>query len=163
MPNNRSLINQKINEIMQTVFFRWMISALLLMPTRMVQASAPDVRWVSVTDVLANPSAYSGKEVTIRGWVSLRHEDHGIWATKADYEKRDWRKCISLLNWYSDEAANKAIDRTEILVTGIFDKDIVHDKEGRNLIRLGACSPARIRFNEPRGLRTFSEASKLFE
>ena len=123
-------------------------------------ASMAEATWVSVIDVLANPSAYSGKEVTIKGWVSLRHEDHGIWATEADYEKRDWKKCISLLNWYSDEAANRAIDRTEILATGIFDQDIFHDKEGRNLIRLGTCNPAGIRFNEPRGLRKFFRSSE---
>lgn len=123
------------------------------------QATAPEVAWVGVMDVLINPGAYAGNVVTIKGWVSLRHEDYGIWATEADYEKRDWKKCISLLNRYSDEAANGAIDRTEILVTGIFDDDIYHDKAGQNVIRLGTCSPAGIRFNEPRGLRSFSDVS----
>ncbi|MGB9109183.1 MAG: hypothetical protein WCC39_10910, partial [Telluria sp.] len=86
-------------------------------------------------------------------WASLRHEDYGVWATEDDYKKRNWKRCISLLNHYSDESKNKELDQSLVLITGTFNKDIVHNERGIEIVRLGSCSRFGIRFVEPDSLK----------
>jgi hypothetical protein len=108
---------------------------------------------ISVADVISRPLDFDGRIVTIKGWASLRHEDYGIWATEDDYKKRNWKRCISLLNHYPDEAKNKELDRRSVLITGVFNNDILHNESGVDIVRLGTCSKFGIRFVEPDGLR----------
>lgn len=141
-------------------FMRTLRSGRALLPLVLLAACAtPPGRdsptWVSVNDVLAKPSEVDGKVVTIKGWASIRHEDYGIWATQADYESRNWKQCISLLNFYSDDALNKSLDRTTVLITGIIQRDVFHDKDGGAVVRLGTCNQMGIRFVEPTGLSAF--------
>jgi hypothetical protein len=108
---------------------------------------------ISVADVISRPLDFDGRIVTIKGWASLRHEDYGIWASEEDYKKRNWKRCISLLNHYSDEAKNKQLDRRSVLITGVFNNDIFHNESGVDIVRPGSCSRFGIRFVEPDGLR----------
>jgi hypothetical protein len=112
---------------------------------------------VEIEKVLANPTAYTGHTITIKGWVSLRAEDYGLWATKSDYEKGDMQKCISILNKHDDEKTNRAFDRTYALVTGVIVPDSYHDAEGRFIVRLNACNKVGMRFEKPSGMRASGE------
>jgi len=113
--------------------------------------------WLSVEEVISKASSLDEQVITVKGWASIRNEDYGIWENKNDYEKRSSDKCISLLNFYSDRNRNKELDRNFVLITGTFSKDVFHDKNGQDVIRLGACSQFGIRFIEPDGLRKFSD------
>lgn len=111
--------------------------------------------WTSVANVTSEPAGFDKKVVTIKGWASIRGEDYGIWATQDDYEKRNWKRCISLLNIYNDQALNESLDRKPVLITGTVFQDIFLDKDGRQVVRLGTCNKVGIRFIEPGGLRSF--------
>lgn len=113
--------------------------------------------WIEVDSVLANPTAFDGKKVTVKGWVSIRNEDRGIWDGPADYANRNRRRCISLLNTYSDESINRALDRKYVLVTGVVDADSYHDASGQGIVRLASCNRVAIRFEEPNGLRLLTQ------
>jgi hypothetical protein len=113
--------------------------------------------WIEVDSVLANPSLYVGKTITLKGWASIRTEDKGIWFTPEDYENRNRRHCISLLNTYKDEGINRSLDRKYVLVTGKIDPDSYHNAEGQGIVRLGSCNKVAIRFEEPNGLRLLAE------
>jgi hypothetical protein len=113
--------------------------------------------WVEVDDVLANPSAFAGRKVTIKGWASIRNEDKGIWATPDDYANRNRRRCISLLNTYRDEEINRSLDRKYVLVTGTIDPDSYHDSAGQGIVRLGSCNKVGVFFEDPAGLRIFEK------
>jgi hypothetical protein len=97
---------------------------------------------VSVSDVVSKPDDFNGKV---------------IWASQADYEQRNWKQCISLLDFFADESRNKALDRTTVLITGKFSRDIFHDEKGQEVVRLGTCNQFGIRFTEPDALRKFSD------
>jgi hypothetical protein len=113
--------------------------------------------WTEIDDVLANPTAYSGKTVTIRGWISIRHEDYGVWATSDDYANRNRRRCISLLNTTGDNELNRSLDRTYALVTGKINSDSYRDSEGRGIIRLGSCNRVAIGFEKPTSIQRISD------
>jgi len=133
-----------------------MLAAALLpaCATPAVPPAPPVDALVDMQDILASPFDYDGKTVTIKGWASLLNEDYGIWASQADYKERNWRNCISLLNTYADAWKNEALDLSNVLVTGVFSRDIFHNKDGQVVVRLGACNEAGIRFHGPDGLRS---------
>jgi hypothetical protein len=133
---------------------------LMLLPLMtMVACASPttsaDQGFVRIEDLLANPSNFDGKTITVKGWASIRHEDYGLWASRADYEARNWRRCISLLNTYNDPNKNLQLDRTEVTITGMIYKDVFHTQDGKPVIRLGACNPVGIRFADTDGLRRY--------
>lgn len=109
---------------------------------------------LTVGQVIASAELYDGKVITVQGWASVHYEDYGIWVSRSDYETRNERNCISLLNHYKNADLNQAVDRKAVLVSGIFDKDIFHDKDRHDVIRLGACSKFGIRFLDPAGLQS---------
>ncbi|MCC2962523.1 hypothetical protein LK540_19015 [Massilia sp. IC2-278] len=143
---------------------RLTLSSLSLLAAMMVPAAAeprdpPGDTWVGVKEVLAAPFDYDGKTVTIKGWATIQREFYGIWASQADYENRVWRHCIALLNLYADDGKNKALNQSDVLVTGVFSRDSSRTKHGRPIVRLGACNEAGIHFIGPDGLRKFATAS----
>jgi hypothetical protein len=136
------------------------LPCILLLATILSSCATPGKvppAWVEVDSVLANPAAYAGRTITLKGWASVRTEDKGIWVTPKDYEDRNRRRCISLLNTYKDESVNRSLDRKYVLVTGKIDLDSYHDAEGQGIIRLGSCNKVAIRFEEPNGLRILAE------
>lgn len=118
-------------------------------------SSALSPTWIGVSDVISDPLRYNGKEVTIKGWATVRSGSYRIWASRGDYEKHNVAQCITLLNSYTDDTLNKSVDGKTVLITGTVDKDIKRDKDGNPVIVLHACNDIGIRFTPPRGLRAF--------
>ncbi|WP_445513504.1 hypothetical protein [Stenotrophomonas sp. 3(2025)] len=96
-------------------------------------------------DVAAAPHAFEGQTVTLRGWVSLRHEDRNLWATKDDHERWQTSRCISLSLYASLLSRVSDLDGRMVEVTGVIRSDA--SKEGR-VIRLGACRNAAVVVSE---------------
>ena len=136
---------------MRSIFMR--VTCVMALSGCAAWSPSEQLTSISVVDILSTPLDFDGKIVTIKGWASLRREDYGIWATEDDYKKRNWRRCISLLNHYSDESKNKEFDRSLVLTNGVFSNDIFHNEKGVEIVRLGTCSRFGIRFVEPDGLK----------
>jgi hypothetical protein len=139
---------------MTLVLIRLLVFVLAAFPfASRAQEFDPPKNVVSVVEILVSPEKFDGKTVSVKGWLTIRHEDTGLWATPNDYKKRNTKLCISLMNRYKDDAMNKAVDAKHVIVTGIFFKDISHDRNGQYVFRPDACSNFGIRFIEPLGLR----------
>lgn len=151
MLSSLSSINETV--AMKFSFSLWFLAIFLTGCANSMEANNSDS--IAVDDVISHASDFDEKIITIKGWASVRPEDYGIWASEDDYKKRNWRRCISLLNFYSDKSINKSLDQKVVLITGKFMKDIFHDKNGQEIVRMGTCSQYGIRFIEPSGLRKF--------
>ncbi|GEM_PF-5205802 len=92
------------------------------------------------SEINAHPKLYEGREVRIRGWVTLRVENRNIWDTKDDFEhlKDDFSHCVSLVgvqSWTGD----KSIDGQVRTISGVF-----HQYEGDRTTELGMCNNSAI-------------------
>lgn len=99
-----------------------------------------------IFQILASPALYDGKEVTIRGWISMRHEDNNLWSTWQDHEAWNVNKCISLKNYFSKEDLRKSVDGKFVEIKGIFYMDADRDKNGL-IVRSGSCNKFAIEFD----------------
>jgi hypothetical protein len=135
--------------------FQWV--PVLFLVAALASCSTSHLRkqpsWTEIDTILANPAAYAGKTLTIRGWISIRREDYGVWATSADYSNRNRHRCISLLNTTGNEDLNRYFDRTYVLVTGKIDSDSYRDAEGRGIVRPGSCNRVAIGFEQPSSIQ----------
>lgn len=97
--------------------------------------------------VAAAPQTFEGKTVTLRGWVSLRHEDRNLWVTKADHERWQTPRCLSLSLY--DALLDRAgeLDGRLVEVTGVVSSDA---SKGGRVIRLGACRDVAIAVSQMR-------------
>ncbi|WP_279207352.1 hypothetical protein [Stenotrophomonas indicatrix] len=96
-------------------------------------------------DVAAAPHAFEGQTITLRGWVSLRHEDRNLWATKNDHERWQTSRCVSLSLYASLLSRVSDLDGRVVEVTGVISNDA---SKGGGVIRLGACRDAAIAVSE---------------
>jgi len=113
----------------------WLCAGLLA-------CSSPGTPWRNVAvdgkflDVAQSPQNFHGQVVTLRAWISLRHEDRNLWATWKDHESWETTRCISLTNYGSLEGMEASIDGRLVEVTGTIINDA--SKDG-TVLRLGAC------------------------
>lgn len=85
-----------------------------------------------------SPSDFEGKEVVVRAWITLRHEDKNLWATWQDHENWETMHCISLINY---DSLDKSLDGRYVEVTGVVHSDA---SSGGNLLRLASCREVAI-------------------
>lgn len=85
-----------------------------------------------------------GELVTLRGWVSMRHEDWNLWATWSDHEDWNTTRCISLSGYDELRDHAKDFDGKLVEVTGTLLSDAT--ERGR-IVRLGSCREVAIRVN----------------
>lgn len=96
------------------------------------------------------PDYFDGKEVSLRGWITLRHEDWNLWATSADQEEWNTPRCISLSGYYSLRDEADEFDGRLVEVTGTILSDA---SLGGKVIRLGACRDVAIKISGPSSVK----------
>jgi hypothetical protein len=101
-------------------------------------------------NVSGNPRSFDGKVVTIRGWLSLEHEDKNIWASKADHEAWATKRCLSIVNYDSLKLHQSMFDGKRVEVTGVVRGDA---SNGGRLIRLASCRDAGIEIGGPASIK----------
>jgi hypothetical protein len=138
-------------------FMSSLIVIALLLPACSISTglrnAAADEAFLSA---LISPDRNNGKVVTLKGWVSMRHEDWNLWATPADRENWNTARCISLSGYddLRDYAAD--FDGKFVEITGTFTSDAT---EGGRIVRLGACSDIALRVDGLSSVRLASARS----
>jgi len=94
-----------------------------------------------------SPGAFDGKTITIRGWITLRHEDKNLWATWRDHENWETTRCISIINY---DSLDDALDGKYVEVTGVMREDA---SMGGTLLRLASCRNAAIEVDGPSAVK----------
>lgn len=97
------------------------------------------------SELNANPDAYDGKSVRVRGWLVHQFENHGIWDSKAAYETERFKqnahpKCIG----YSGPNLGDFFVSRQLVLRGVFRKEL-NPNVGPNgqtyeVILLGSCN-----------------------
>ncbi|TAA39645.1 hypothetical protein [Pseudoxanthomonas winnipegensis] len=101
-------------------------------------------------DVARNPGKFNGQVVTLRAWISIRHEDKNLWATWKDHEDWETTNCISLVNYGSLEALEASIDGRFVQVTGTVIEDA---SKGGTVLRLGSCRDVALEIAGPSSIK----------
>lgn len=94
-----------------------------------------------------SPSDFDGQEVVVRAWITLRHEDKNLWATRQDHENWETVHCISLVNYDSLDAS---LDGRYVEVTGVVRSDA---SNGGNLLRFASCREVAMEVAGPSAIR----------
>lgn len=105
--------------------------------------SKADQRFV---DIATEPGKFDGQAVTVVGWLTLRHEDRNLWATKKDHDSWETRRCISLVNGDLLEDRKGSLDGRYVRVTGILRGDAT---DNGAVIRLGSCRNVGLEIAKP--------------
>lgn len=106
-------------------------------------------------EIAINPSGYDGSVVTIKGWISLRHEDKNLWATWADHEDWNTERCISLVGY--DKLDADALDGKYVEVLGVLRKDA---SENGAIIRLASCRDVAVEVNAASAVSLVNESAQ---
>lgn len=101
-------------------------------------------------DVARSPGKFNGQVVKLRAWISVRHEDHNLWATWKDHENWETTNCISLVNHGSLEGWEAAVDGRFVEVTGTVIDDA---SEGGTVLRLGSCRDVALEIAGPSAIK----------
>ncbi|TMN16529.1 hypothetical protein [Pseudoxanthomonas sp. X-1] len=101
-------------------------------------------------EVARNPDKFAGQVVTLRAWISVRHEDNNLWATLKDHENWETRRCISLVNYSSLEGMEAAMDGHFVQITGTVIDDA--SKSG-TVLRLGSCRDVALEIAGPSSIK----------
>jgi hypothetical protein len=84
---------------------------------------------LGVADVLANPSAWNGKTVTVTGYFTRDIEKRVLWASKADMKAQslsaslwlnDYRENIEFKTRWGVQADETYLENKIVTVTGVF-------------------------------------------
>lgn len=97
--------------------------------------------------VAKSPEAFDRKSVTVKAWITLRHEDKNLWATWRDHENWDTTNCLSLVNY---DSLDDEMDGKYVEVTGMVIADASNDGA---IIRLASCRGAAIEVSGPSAIR----------
>jgi len=116
---------------------------------------------LNIDDILAAPDKYDEKLIRVKGWATMRPGDFNLWMDHAQPGKRLVRKCISILSAVDGEEFRRSFDDNFVEITGIFHKDIYHDKEGRDLIRLGTCNKFGISFTAQSAIKAITQKDDI--
>jgi len=101
-------------------------------------------------DVARRPQAFEGQTVTMRAWITLRHEDKNLWATWTDHQSWNTERCVSLINYDSLENFEQALDGHFVEVVGTVVSDA--SREG-TLLRFASCRDVAIEISGPSAIR----------
>ena len=123
-----------------------LICSFALISCTTENVKSDQVKVNTIEEIIAAPWVFDGREVNVKGWITMDHEDHTLYTSMAEHNKRNFRKCISLLNYYDDSDLLRDVNHKMVLVTGIFHQDIYHDEHGNQLIRLDTCNRFGISF-----------------
>jgi len=105
-------------------------------------------------DVAENPKKFEGHEVTLRAWITLRHEDRNLWATMKDHESWKPVRCLSLVNYDALANLEPDLDGHFVEVTGT----VINDASNNGtVIRLGACRDSAIEISGPSAIRLMTQ------
>ncbi|MCX7556715.1 hypothetical protein OS187_07750 [Xanthomonadaceae bacterium JHOS43] len=97
--------------------------------------------------VAMSPSDFEGQEIVVRAWITLRHEDKNLWATRQDHENWETVHCISLINY---DSLDPSLDGRYVEVTGVVRSDA---SNGGNLLRFASCREVAIEVAGPSAIR----------
>ena len=100
--------------------------------------------------VAMSPSDFDGQEIVVRAWITLRHEDKNLWATRRDQKSWETVHCISLINYDSLDAS---LDGRYVEVTGVVRSDA--SNEG-SLLRFASCRELAIEVSGPSAIRVIT-------
>ena len=100
--------------------------------------------------VVMSPSDFDGQEIVVRAWITLRHEDKNLWATRRDQKSWETVHCISLINYDSLDAS---LDGRYVEVTGVVRSDA--SNEG-SLLRFASCRELAIEVSGPSAIRVIT-------
>lgn len=116
-----------------------------------VKGMGPDKDFIALSVL---PDGNDGRLVTLRGWVSMRHEDWNLWATQSDHENWNTVRCISLSNYDELRGHAREFDGRFVEITGTLIKDATN---GGKLVRLGSCREVAISLDGLGSIRIVSE------
>ena len=100
--------------------------------------------------VAMSPSDFDGQEIVVRAWITLRHEDKNLWATRRDQKSWETVHCISLINYDSLDAS---LDGRYVEVTGVVRSDA---SNGGSLLRFASCRELAIEVSGPSAIRVIT-------
>ncbi len=101
-------------------------------------AIRPEVADPLFLRVAMSPSNFDGQVVVVRAWITLRHEDKNLWATRLDHDNWETTHCLSLVNY---DSLDSSLDGQYVEVTGVVHSDA---SDGGNLLRFSSCREAAI-------------------
>jgi hypothetical protein len=134
------LIHDLLAPMMQVAKFGVLSIAMLLIAC----AASSGVRApvYSPSEINAHPKLYEGREIQVRGWVTLRAENRNIWDKKSDSgEYPVINHCLALIGvhaWTGDERINDKV----LTISGVF-----HQYERADVNELGMCNNPSIEVN----------------
>ena len=94
-----------------------------------------------------SPSDFEGREIVVRAWITLRHEDKNLWATWQDHEKWETAHCISLVNY---DSLDPSLDGRYVEIIGVIRSDA---SNRGNLLRFASCREVAIEVAGPSAVR----------
>lgn len=108
-----------------------------------------DIR-LTPSGLVAEAAEYDGRSVTVRGYLQVGPEARGLWDTKEDVEKANFRKaCVTVLNSRGLKIAGAV---RPVDVRGVFRAQRPH-----NLIILGACTDAILEIEEVKDIKSMTQ------
>lgn len=133
---------------MKPTFFA--LTMILVVPACATSSAMrlPDATFLQASK---SPTAFDGKTITVRGWITLRHEDKNLWATWQDHENWETTRCISLVNY---DSLNDALDGKYVEVTGVLRKDA---SNGGTLLRLASCRDVALEVMGPSAVKLVTQ------
>jgi len=129
-----------------------MLGFMLVAAVLVASACTPVALRQDVADPLflkaaMSPSDFEGKEVVVRAWITLRHEDKNLWATWHDHENWETIHCISLINY---DSLDKSLDGRYVEVTGVVRSDASNRGD---LLRFASCRDVAIEIVGPSAVK----------
>lgn len=106
---------------------------------------------VKPSDLNKAPSQYDGKRVDITGWMILESEEVALWDTRADRDSnQDPDRCVSLLVPKSILQSLAPLNRSAVLISGVFHKSV---EDFKPTMFTGLCNVSAIEVREHRAVQ----------